>query len=275
MKPKAQGLQRQRQCTRATISYLPPNGFAVRIFNHGNQAASIIRHLQIRPLLPADGLGRPRVMNTGDLDGQSPRDQLHAICSARQHWSVHRGRRRLGRFCRFDLSCRSNCRASRTPLQKLGVDCCVYRAAGAAAGVLVPELARQERRPCLRAPKGRDDGFNLYQNRSRGWPGDTYPWCFSGSAEGRNHCHCDLHRRRFDPSLRGPLKIKPGHRSNQMRPLAAETSRYRRLNASLRRQREGQDNSRGGDLVGHRRLACRAGHRISIGTMKEADSRKL
>jgi hypothetical protein len=31
------------------------------------------------------------------------------------------------------------------------VDCRVYRAARASAGVLVPELARQERLPCLGA----------------------------------------------------------------------------------------------------------------------------
>jgi hypothetical protein len=41
---------------------------------------------------------------------------------------------------------------SRTQLQNLGLDCCGYRAARASAGVLVPELARKERRPCLTAP---------------------------------------------------------------------------------------------------------------------------
>src|ERR1700681_1223122 len=74
---------------------------------------------------------------------------------ARRHWSVLHGHHCLGRFHHFDLSCRSNCRASRTPLQNLGVDCCVYRAAGATAGVLVPELASQERRACLRALKAK------------------------------------------------------------------------------------------------------------------------
>jgi hypothetical protein len=76
----------------------------------------------------------------------------------------HYLRRRIadGRFDLVDLCfdpvhlcCRSNCRASRTQLQNLGLDCFYYRAARISAGVLVPELARQERRPCLRAPKGK------------------------------------------------------------------------------------------------------------------------
>jgi hypothetical protein len=51
-------------------------------------------------------------------------------------------------------------------------------------------------------------GLDLYQNRYTGWPGDTYPWRFPGSAQGRNPCHCDMYRRCFHPSFRGPLKIK-------------------------------------------------------------------
>ena len=56
-----------------------------------------------------------------------------------------------GRFDLHDLSCRPNCGASRTQLQELGVDCRdSYRAAGASTAVAVAELARQERRPCLK-----------------------------------------------------------------------------------------------------------------------------
>jgi hypothetical protein len=54
-------------------------------------------------------------------------------------------------------------------------------------------------------------GLDPDQNRYTGRLGDTYPWRYPGSAEGRDHCHCDMHRRCRDPSFCGPLK-------NQARP---------------------------------------------------------
>jgi hypothetical protein len=61
------------------------------------------------------------------------------------------------------------------------------------------------------ARKGQPMALILYQNRSTGWPSDTYPWCCSGQEEGWDHFHWDSHRSCFYPSFRGPLK-------NQTRP---------------------------------------------------------
>src|SRR5258707_5713175 len=100
----------------------------------------------IHPSLAAADLRRPLT--------EWPPAPNSTLCLVQGSIGLHNERRRDfrrlhslrvagGRFDLYDLSCRSNCGASRTQLQKLGVDCRdFYRAAGTSAAVSVAELAR-------------------------------------------------------------------------------------------------------------------------------------
>ena len=59
-------------------------------------------------------------------------------------------------------------------------------------------------------------GSRHYQNRRIRWPDRGHPWCLPGQAEGRSHCHWNLHRGCCCPSFRRAVEAArprfPAHR---------------------------------------------------------------